>query len=83
MALTAIASCGDAACTRIVSPNTKINGIELIVKQVEVHIKNEKVCDEFLLFVEELLEEETIESRLIFRPYVTKIFQVRSKSLTE
>jgi len=61
MALTAIASCGDAACTRIVSPNTKINGIELIVKQVEMHIKNEKVCDEFLLFVEELLEEETIE----------------------
>ena len=83
MALTAIASCGDAACTRIVSPNTKINGIELIVKQVEVHIKNEKVCDEFLLFVEELLEEETIESRLIFRQYVTKIFQVRSESLTE
>lgn len=68
MALTAIASCGDAACTRIVSPNTKINGIELVVKQVEVNIKNEKVCDEFLLFVEELLEEETIESTQNLKP---------------
>ena len=61
MALTAIASCGDAACNRILSPDKKTNGLDVLLKQVETHLNTREVCDEFTLFVEARLEEETIE----------------------
>ena len=80
MALTALASCGDAACARIASPDQKTNGLDVVTKQVETHLAMREVAEEFILFVEELLEEETIEGKsevqslyFHFRSYLVQV----------
>ena len=68
MALTAIASCGETACSRIVSPVDDLNGIQAINKLVDQNLTKKDVCEEFLLFVEELLEDDyTKGNQLLFR----------------
>ena len=61
MALTAIASCGEIASLRIISPGKSISGIQIITESVEKHIGDKLVAEEFVLFVEEMLEEEDIQ----------------------
>ena len=61
MALTAIASCGDGACYRIISPHPNLSGIALITTSTETHLTDKNVCEEFVLFIDEMLEEEDIQ----------------------
>ena len=61
MALTAIASCGEIAAMRIISPAKNQSGIEIIVKAMETNIINKDCCEEFCLFLDEMLEEPDIK----------------------
>ena len=61
MALTAVASCGEIAAMRIISPAKNQSGIEIIVKAMETNITNKDCCEEFCLFLDEMLEEPDIK----------------------
>merc|ERR1719297_540873 len=64
MALTAIASCGEIAAMRIICPAKNQSGIEIIVKAMETNITNKDCCEEFCLFLDEMLEEPDIKAEL-------------------
>ena len=46
---------------RIISPAKNQSGIEIIVKAMETNITNKDCCEEFCLFLDEMLEEPDIK----------------------
>ena len=79
MALTAIASCGETACSRIVSPVDGLNGIQTINKLVDQNLTKKDVCEEFLLFVEELLEDDDTRGKICGLDIYTPLFRPSEK----
>ena len=63
MALTSISSCGESTCFRILSPfeGSKENGLQVAVKATEENLTSKELCEEFILLLEELTEEEEIK----------------------
>ena len=66
MALTAIASCGENTCYRILSPleSKEVNGIEVVIEAIRQHIDNRDICEEFVLMLDEMTEDHEIKGRL-------------------
>ena len=65
MALTAIASCGENTCYRILSPidGSDVNGIDVILSATIQHLSNRDICEEFILMLDEMTEISDIKGR--------------------
>lgn len=63
MALTSIASCGETTCYRIISPfeSKEVNGMQVVLQSVLKHIANREICEEFVLLLDELTEDNDIK----------------------
>ena len=69
MALTSIASCGEAACQKILNPSStekKVNGLMVFVAVVKEQIEDKQGMEEFVMLIDELLQEDSVKSRLFY-----------------
>lgn len=64
MALTSIASCGEAACAKILNPSStekKVNGLMVFVTVVKEQASDKQGMEEFVLLIDEMIQENSIK----------------------
>jgi len=69
MALTSIASCGEAACKKILNPSSsekKVNGLMVFVAVVKEQSGDKQGMEEFVMLVDELIQEDSVKGILFF-----------------
>ncbi|CBY43556.1 unnamed protein product, partial [Oikopleura dioica] len=67
MALTSIASCGEAACKKILNPSSsekKVNGLMVFVAVVKEQSGDKQGMEEFVMLVDELIQEDSVKDQL-------------------
>lgn len=70
MALTSIASCGEAACKKILNPSSsekKVNGLMVFVAVVKEQSGDKQGMEEFVMLVDELIQEDSVKGILFFQ----------------
>ncbi|CAG5113597.1 Oidioi.mRNA.OKI2018_I69.chr2.g7687.t1.cds [Oikopleura dioica] len=67
MALTSIASCGEAACAKILNPSStekKVNGLMVFVTVVKEQASDKQGMEEFVLLIDEMIQEKSIKEQM-------------------
>jgi len=83
MALTSIASCGEAACQKILNPSSsekKVNGLMVFVAVVKEQSGDKQGMEEFVMLIDELLQENSVKGSLFLQYKVYFFFQINLKS---
>ena len=77
MALTSIASCGEAACQKILNPSSsekKVNGLMDFVAVVKEQSGDKQGMEEFVMLIDELLQEDSVKGSLFLQLLKYKLF---------
>ena len=81
MALTSIASCGEAACQKILNPSSsekKVNGLMVFVAVVKEQSGDKQGMEEFVMLIDELLQENNVKG-FLFLQYKVYFFSDQLK----